>query len=486
MYKNIKYAVLAGALVFTGTACDDLLNVEPAQSVSPEVALSDPGGVRAVYYNVYGDFQNTGSNYGRDMFLAPDVLADNLTLRPGASRYQTLVDNSPGTGVNNYGRYGQINKANILLDRVEPGTLPAAEYNRMRGEMLVVRALGHFDLVRTYGYEPGRTPASGAGAGWTEGVILRTAAVLGLTDADLRTRSSVSAVYTQINQDLDDAIALLAANGGTNRTYITEGYARGLRAKVYLYQSQWGQAVTAATAAINATAATMATSEAQVTTLFSANSGVPNAVNRESLFQVVMASNESPGVNNSMNAYTGQQWCASVPTSELMALYDAADWRWNWFRPAAGTCNTAPAGWELIKWSGASGNFGDDLPIMRLPELYLIRAEARVRDNFATGLAASVADLNTVRAARGLPAVLATDFPNLAAFVAEIMDERRREFVGEGQRWYDLKRLGMDIPKSVDRGNPTIPFSDFRILAPIPQSQTDLNPQLVQNPGYGN
>lgn len=484
MYKNIKYAVLAGALVFTGTACEDLLNVEPAQSVSPEVALSDPGGTRAVYYNVYRDFQITGSNYGRDMFLAPEILADNLTLRPGASRYQTLADNSPGTGVNNYGRYGQINKANIILDAVAPGTLPEAEYNRMRGEMLVVRALGHFDLVRTYGYEPGKTPASGPGAGWTEGVILRTSAVLGLTAADLRERSSVAQVYTQINKDLDDALILLAANGGTNRTYITEGFARGLRAKVYLYQSQWAQAVTAATAAIGATAATMATTEAQVTTLFSAVNGTPNSVNRESIFQVGVASNESPGVNNSMNAYTGQQWCASVPTSELMALYDAVDWRLNWYRAAAGTCNTAPSGFELIKWSGASGNFGDDLPIMRLPELYLIRAEARVRANFATGIAASVADLNVVRTARGLPAMAVVDFPDLASFVAEILDERRREFAGEGQRWYDLKRLGMNIPKSVDRGNPPVPFTDYRLLAPIPQSQTDLNPALVQNPGY--
>jgi hypothetical protein len=64
------------------------------------------------------------------------------------------------------------------------------------------------------------------------------------------------------------------------------------------------------------------------------------------------------------------------------------------------------------------------------------------------------------------------------------MNERRVEFALEGFRFYDFKRLGLDIPKPAASGVATLPYSDFRMLQQLPNDQVLLNPNMEQNPGY--
>ena len=65
---------------------------------------------------------------------------------------------------------------------------------------------------------------------------------------------------------------------------------------------------------------------------------------------------------------------------------------------------------------------------------------------------------------------------------AQIMTERRQEFALEGHRWFDLKRNGMIISKA--GSFEPLPYSDYRLLSPLPNGQILLNEQLEQNPGY--
>jgi hypothetical protein len=67
-----------------------------------------------------------------------------------------------------------------------------------------------------------------------------------------------------------------------------------------------------------------------------------------------------------------------------------------------------------------------------------------------------------------------------SALFDEITRQRKLEFAFEGHRWFDLKRRGIDVAKTP---NP-VPYSDFRVLPPLPQAELDGNPNLVQNPGY--
>ena len=132
---------------------------------------------------------------------------------------------------------------------------------------------------------------------------------------------------------------------------------------------------------------------------------------------------------------------------------------------------------ELIKFLGKNGPINlDNIPVIRVAELYLTRAEARY--NQVGKEAAALADVNVIRTRSGLAARPAT--LTGAALLTEILNQRRLELAFEGHRFFDLKRLGRDITKI-----PTnIGFTDYRILAPLPVREIQTNPNLKQNFGY--
>jgi hypothetical protein len=118
-----------------------------------------------------------------------------------------------------------------------------------------------------------------------------------------------------------------------------------------------------------------------------------------------------------------------------------------------------------------------DFVYLRLAEMYLIRAEARARQNNLEGAAA---DLNVIRNRAGLSNTTATTQTDL---VNAILHERRIEFCGEGLRWDDLVRTG-----TADAVLSVLPWKtewdSYKTLWPIPYEQIQLNDALEQNPGY--
>jgi starch-binding outer membrane protein, SusD/RagB family len=178
--------------------------------------------------------------------------------------------------------------------------------------------------------------------------------------------------------------------------------------------------------------------------------------------------------------FRGLVGVATTGTGSAIAITRGADIRGQLFEVGPG--RGAGAGIECIKYLGKTGTlYMDNVPVIRKSEMLLNRAEAYA----TTGSPVlnedlARADLNTLRVARGLAEV---DGSLSGSDLYEaILLQRRIEFFGEGHRWFDLKRLGRDIPKPVS-GVP-IAYTDFRILANIPTREIDGNPNLVQNPGY--
>ncbi|MFN3595675.1 MAG: RagB/SusD family nutrient uptake outer membrane protein [Rubricoccaceae bacterium] len=463
-FSSFKTLALAGTLAVLGAGCDGLLDTEPRQSVSPEVGLSDLSGVQGILTSAYNRLQDVDT-YGQRQIIAPEILADNAAINDNPSgRYRGESTNEIGTGVGGWTQwYRVISDANYVLYGLTRVDAPEATRNRMRGEALFLRALAHHNLARIYAYEPGREVN-----GFTQGVILRTQPTLALSEVDFRSRNSVQEVYQQIESDLLEAIQLLTASGGTNRYFATRGAAEGLLARVYLYAGRWADAEARATNALapTTTAARLAT-VAQVPTMFRTQ---PNP---ESLFEIAInGTTETLGVNNAINPITTPaRWFDVVPSAELQALYEPTDARLaGWYAAGGAT------GRYSTKFPGSVAVYTDHVPVLRVAEMLLIRAEARARQGNTAG---AFADLNTLRAARA-----ATPFDGSGDVIALVMDERRRELAFEGHRWFDLKRLGMDIPKAARTAAPAVPYANFRILAPIPTAQVDLNPNLTQNPGY--
>jgi len=502
--KNLIKAVMLLVLFTAGQACSDLLdNAQPSTQISQQVALSDAGAVEAIRAKMY-DWLHTFS-YSTEYMLAPDALADNLYNRGSTNRFSGVATNANTAGMMDGGgtpsrsayqvSYEIINDANLLIGGVKDGTLDDATMKQYQGEAYFMRAFALHHLVRSLGYEPNMSPSSGSGAGFDLGVIIRTKPTLGTQEAVFKPRSTVSQVYQQIESDLKQSINLLGQNGTAKPIYATKAGAEALLSRVYLYWGKYSEADQYASAALNDTGASLATAS-QVSTMFDENTGQ----NPEAIFLTkfnVPTEETGQSQNDALNVYTSTQWMAMVPTQDVMDLYSNNDARLAWFgkcyndekgQDAAGCLASHPAiqngsvKLELKKWDGELGNYTDNVPLLRVSELKLIQAEARLKGN---NIGDPLTPINDLRDARGLQ-------PLATVTMQDILDSRRREFIGEGQRFFDLKRLGMTITKAPGIQEVSdVPYYDHRVLDNIPfsevslsQSQAPADSALVQNPGY--
>ncbi|HCB47689.1 MAG TPA: RagB/SusD family nutrient uptake outer membrane protein [Algoriphagus sp.] len=483
--KNIfRIMVFGGALV--AASCTDL-ETTPRQSLTPGTALADANGYESLALSMYGRARAFGY-YGQNMMIEPEILADNLRIIANTGRYIGEEANADRAHFNLWdfnpnnnsfrGVYAGINDANIVLAGIE--NVPGQESlkNRVKGEAHFMRALFYFDLARVYGYEPGKEVN-----GWDKSVILRTEPTLGFSNADFRARATNRQVYDQIISDLQAAVNLLPTATLRNASVYraSRGAAQALLARVYLYDSKFAEAAASASAAMASFGIT--DDGTGLSTPANYISGFSTAPNPESLFEIEIRSNDwstVDGVNNSVCSLTANVFASAqfivTATDELINSYETGDVRRNaWVATTrSGASGTV---YRSAKWLGHKGDFLENLPIIRAAELFLIRAEARYRTNDAAG---ARADLNALRSKRGLGAVDAA--LSGQALFNQIMLERRQEFALEGHRWFDLKRNGMPITKA---GRfETVPYNDYRLLAPLPTGELQLNDQLEQNPGY--
>lgn len=493
-----------GALFLTATllgACsEDIIEVTPENDVTPEVALRRVSGINNLLASAYRRMHEFG-HYGQNQILNAEALADNLVIANNTGRYTGQVVN---TVANHFGTwsaapYRIINDCNIVLkyaDAAAPALLTAgalagfaeteasaaAKRTRYKGEAYFLRAFAYHDLVKVYGYEPGREVN-----GFNLGVILRTEAVEKVSDANQRSRATVLEVYQQIEADLQAAITLLPAEAdfigsttvpaqqwaATERTFrASKAAAKALLARVYLHWGRYADARTMATEA-------MAETQAVIVTAANYAASFNNTTrNPESIFELNVLSadwSSVDGVNNSMASITTSNASANAQfavggSPELIAAYETGDIRRTLWVNNAGR-------WESRKWNGEKSSFLENIQLIRRSEVLLIAAEASAQlgDNTA-----AQGFVNTLRAQRGLAATALTG----TALLDLIINERRVELAFEGHRFFDLKRLGRNIVKPASLGIADVPYTDYRILGNIPNAEITFNSLLQQNPNY--
>lgn len=472
----LKVVLLGAALTFMSTSCDDILQVEPQQSVSPEVATSSAEGIRAVSNRAYRAQMFEGY-YGQRMMIAGDALADNAVSHPVTSgRYISEPQNSRGSGVGGWGRYSGINDINTVLKYAPTVSgFSDAERNRIVGGAYFLRALAYHDLVKVYAYEPNQIVD-----GFDHGVILRLEPTETVEQAtDLKSRATVQATYEQIESDLLDAISYFEQNDGESVYYGNLAASYALLARVYLYWERWDDAIDYATLAIN-TSGTEVVDAADVSTMFTVQ---PNP---ESLFELGFTLSESIGVNTSLAAIlTPQSHYDLVPSDEFLNTLDPADTRNDLYQSDAANypeLSSSRSGYRYVtKYESYVASYTDNVPVIRISEVYLTRAEAYAERDEAGDDVLAINDLNEIRTNRGLTAYTIATAP--ANLVDEILLERRRELAFEGHRWQDLKRKGRDVIKPAITGVPNLIYGQSDLyLSPIPNSQLSINPNLEPNP----
>lgn len=474
MKSIFKISTIALALFFG--SCDSILEIEPQQSIASDQALSTPEAIKSNLADIYAGYKNV-LLYGRDFTATAEALADNTSIIDRAGgRYVQQGANSPTANLGNWAyAYSKINEINLLLEAL-PKVVGASPtfIDETVGQAKTLRALLYFDLMRAYAYEPNMAPP-GQDKG---GVPLALSGVILPSQIELLPRSSVADCYAQIYIDLTDGIAKAPLQAAGAKYYVTRTFASALFAKVALYNQDFDRAEQLATDAITLGSLVPATA-ANIVPGWRLNN------HPESIFEVGFTTpGESIGVNESItSAYVSRLTLtattpatgngAVVPTTALLALYAASDVRKTLYQNGLRT----PIAMECTKFLHKTGTtYMDNIPVMRVSELFLIRAEARAR-KAAPDEPGAISDLNLI-AAR-VPIVYDGTTTG-AALVTAIIAQRRLELAFEGDRWFDLKRRGADVIKST--GN--VLYDDYRRLAPIPVREIQINPNLVQNSGY--
>ncbi|MBC8156032.1 MAG: RagB/SusD family nutrient uptake outer membrane protein [Bacteroidetes bacterium] len=482
----------AGMLLFTGCGDSKFLDVEPRSQADATIALTTPEGFDAAVNGIYERLQSTAL-YGRDFLALSEALSDNSQFTNKSGRLVNENRNIQGATFANWATsYFGINQANLILDNIGTITFVAADTGRrntLQGQAYFLRALLYHDLSRAYSYDPG-TEIAAQNRG---GVPLLLVGVADQGKITLPARPAVADVYKQIYADLQSAIATFTRTNAAAPAYGNLQAAQALFARVALYNRDYATAVRYATDAIAGTI--------KLSDNASYIGGWRGTRHPESLFEIQYTTPENIGVNTSLQtSYTtlvrlGERSTTGgfgdlVPTTvgptsfiadleaEKSATGAVLDIRRQLYE--LGTAGRGPAFIETTKFLGKNGLINlDNVPVIRISEVHLIRAEANA---LLGNTAAALADLNTIRTRSGLVARPATNLTN-DALIAEISRQNRLEFGFEGHRWFDLKRLGQPVVKAVAQGGGLTP-TDFRILANIPINELSTNKNIRQNFGY--
>jgi hypothetical protein len=445
-------------LVIGFSSCEEMIDVgDPRSELGSDMVFQDDLTATAAAGALYQHMTAASFvNLQLPMSLSGDdlMLENDLTLAPF---YYNDIQ-SINAAIESMWRhsYTAIYNANALIEGLENSNKVSASLsNQLLGEALVLRAFYHFYLVNLFGNVPY------------------------ITTTDYRANGSavrieVVDVYVKIINDLASARDLLEedyAFAKGERVRINKWAAVSLLARVYLYTGDWAQAEEQASRVIEKTSLYKLSTD--LTSIFNKN-------NKEAIWQLIpdypqQFTLDGGWLNKAFYALENPRI-----TEELFDSFEVDDQRkGNWI--ATGTNGTDT--WHYaVKYKETSANpSGNEYSVViRLAELYLVRAEARARRMNLIGANSAQTDLNTIRTRAGLDNTTATTQDQL---LAAVENEKRLELFTEwGHRWLDLKRTDHAV-QVLSTVKPL--WEDTDVLYPIPFSEMRINNNLQpQNDGY--
>lgn len=456
MKRNI---IILSIFSLSIASCDKKIELFPYQSVAEEVALTSDANVKKVLNGTY-DGISSGNLYGGNVLLYSELLAANGEIRwegtfnqPKEIWLKSMITTNSFVSATWLAAYDVINRTNNILSAIN--IVAPADQNRVKGEALYLRASMYFELVKLYA-----KPYSAGNVTTNLGVPLVLTPTRGIDESSKVPRSTVEQTFVQILADFNEAESLLPSiNPGSNATtrmvYATKAAAAAMLSRVYLQMENYPGARDAANRSI-----TEATNNGR--SLSPTYSGAFNNTVNSAEYLFAMQVSALDGANNmhlywSIPTFGGRDGDVSIQPSHL-ALYSPADERLALFYTGAGAVRSGK--WQLQYRV---------LPIIRLAEMYLTRAEANFRAGTVVG-ATPVADYNRTHQRAGLP-------PAVAVTLADILLERKLELAHEGHAIADAKRLKLTVNGFA--------YNADKLVFPIPQREIDANGGiLVQNPGY--
>jgi hypothetical protein len=478
---KIRILMAVAIVTFSLTSCKKFLTEEPYSFLTPTNFYKNQGDAVAALNGVFSTMQPQ-TFYQRTVYVVSDNASDLLYAAPGSSPDRNSLTSHTFAAVNGeignwyINNYKMIKNANDVIKYVPPISMDPVERANIVGNARFLRALGYFNLVTAFGQVP-----------------LITEPVTASSPDLYPKKATIAALYDQIVADFQYAEANCYAEKNIvagNKGRVSSGAASGMLAKVLLTRAK--------SAAAKATDSQDALAEcnkvindasysllANYASIFNSD----NKYNKEVVFAVRFG--VAPNVGNIILRMF-------YPT--ILGGYGSFFAQNNFFnngfpdgdrdiRKTYSISNQAVDNKGVTQtvtpfiykfrdsqWK-QDNNSRSDWYVLRMAEIYLLQSEAM--NNINPADPDKFKGINIVRARAGLS--LPTDELNIIntptpdAFIDALLAERARELCGEGQRRWDLLRLGR-LKATMAKVSVTV--DDSHLLFPIPQSEQDTNPNL--------
>ncbi|GAB4019970.1 RagB/SusD family nutrient uptake outer membrane protein [Spirosoma koreense] len=507
MKKHTLVLTLTGCLSLSSGlfSCQQQLNdVVPQTSLNQSLVLSDANAAQTLYTGVYASLRTYQATLFQLGEMRSDLWADGLyTESEDGTLKQLWSQNISATNVpftNWAGLYTLLDRINTVIKLFPNSPLVESTRNRYLAEMYGLRAYVYYTLLRTWGGVPITTD--------------RVTSVDNLSDL-YRERATPEAVMQLIKRDLEQSLNLFAGDNTftTKRVYWNRAATLTLKGDVYIWSAtNLGGGATDLTTARTALEEVKALSTLGLQTNFAdVFDPTKEANNKEIIFALSFEKNEltmsaygsfqvnttqagtlvldpvpGPAVTVS-SAYPYVAGASRVGLSQAMInrLSDSKDSRIrSSFRVMyRNTTGNPTAGVLLTKFIGrvdaGTQLYDNDFPIYRYADVLLLLAEAKAK----SGTDPST-EINAIRARAYGTGYTSYTSGSQDANMNAILDEYLREFIGEGKRWWALRRAGNAYV--FNAVNPAyLPASQaYKLLLPISVAMLNTDPKLTQTPGY--
>lgn len=470
----------------------DYLQLEPPAAQTPENIFSTTknawaavNGMHRMLYSQWYSNQAAGGQSGNMLYT--EVLGDDIVMTAQAngwfvSEYRWLSHRNDASSIVrfNYGFYYTfIGNANMIIANIDKATGSDQDKNFIKGQALAYRAWSYFQMIQLF------APAYIRGG---DNSALGLSIVLEPSTTAIP-RSTVEEVYTQINKDIDEAIALLTPiTTRPSKSQINVNVAKGIKARVALAQQNWDVAAQMAVAARQGTSLMTNT---QYLEGFSDTGnpewiwGVDHRDDQPTYFYsyyAYLGNFSSTNTRGNPKAIFSKLYAKITPTDVRKQLWDSTGKNASFPLVAGGTRRPYMTRKFLL---ANPNNSNGDLVLMRTAEMYLIEAEALAKIGGKEAEAKQA--LFTLANRRDPNYTLSTNTG--AALIEEILTQRRIELWAEGFRFYDLKRLNLPLDRTGGNHDNTLaqkftePAGTKEWVFLIPRAEIEYTQGIVvQNP----
>lgn len=493
--KMLRYTTLF-VLLLTAFSCDSLLDIDADGTISGDVLTNDAAIESALigaYYSFGGisDGNDGGELLGGDFSIIATLLGRangqeifwSSATGPAYANFidKDIINTNTRVEANWRRGYEVINSVNSILANIE-NVSSAGDRDRIRGEALAMRGILYFEMVRLWAPQ---YDADGVSPSSTPAIPIIDTPITDVNEISTPSINTIEEVYQQAESDLTDASNLLQSLG-TNGTRLSYYACQAYLARMSMQQNNYIDALLYLNEVITSGAYAL-TSTPMGAFNNSVNSTEDIFAIQQTLSNTTGDRTTGTGLVNFLSplSESGLGTMAIIRSSLTSSTpfnspqFEDDDLRWTLDVDVNAATTFADVNTAFIKNIPNNNNDllsttkylrGDRvLPVIRLAEMHLSRAEALYEINPSVINATALEDLNLIRTRAGLTALVEADFADPAAFLASIKLERKRELLFEGQLLHDLRRWGEFVGTPFGLSDP---WGDNFVL-PIPQAETD-------------